>query len=47
MSRGSDARLHEELVERIGRQRHLQPILEPGETIEWEAGATLSSLVRR
>ncbi len=27
-------------MERIGRQRHLQPILEPGETIEWEAGAT-------
>jgi hypothetical protein len=40
MSQGSDARLHEELVERIGRQQHLQPILEPGENIDWETGVS-------
>ena len=40
MSRGSDARLHEELVERIGRQQHLQPILESGENIDWETGVS-------
>ena len=40
MTRWSDARLHEELVERIGRQQHLQPILEPGENIDWETGVS-------
>ena len=40
MSRSSDARLHEELVERIGRQQYLQPILEPGENIHWEVGGS-------
>jgi hypothetical protein len=40
MSRKSDARLHEELVERIGRQQYLQPILEPGEHIDWESGVS-------
>jgi hypothetical protein len=33
-----DRRLQQVLIEKVGRRQYVEPLLEPGETVEWEIG---------